>query len=52
MTAAWWAPEARPDTAATQAAAHTQGAVPELLDASAAAVRGAVRDRIPAYTPD
>ncbi|MFI7124738.1 putative baseplate assembly protein [Nonomuraea sp. NPDC050153] len=52
MTAAWWTPETRPEEAAAEAAIHTAGAAPELLDATAAAVRRAVRDRIPAYTPD
>jgi predicted phage baseplate assembly protein len=52
MTAAWWAPETRPEDAAAQAAVHTEGAALELLDASAAAVRAGVRDRRPAYTPD
>jgi predicted phage baseplate assembly protein len=48
----WWTRETRPEPAAAEAARRAAGPVPELLDATPAAFREAVRDRIPSFTPD
>ena len=50
--AAWWTPETRSQIAERAAGQRAAGPVPELLDATSASVRAAVRARIAGYTPD